>query len=145
MSQAFCWFADGLQSVQDPPPADLVPLLADRRIDSSAAFYGVGAPEIADRFIERGVAEFIGDHASSSPRPRGLRFVSKWAIEIYKVCQSEALHAKDGPEHLFNDICDSLPPLWRKRCGLDGHAASKWSHEDLKRELPYIRIKLKAP
>ena len=112
---AFRWFADGLNTVSDPPPRDVVPLLIERRIDTSGAFYGIGASEVGDSFIERGAAEFIGTHSDSDPTPRGLRFVSKWGIEINRGCQAEACNARGGPEHLFNDICDFLPHIWRKK------------------------------
>ena len=144
LTPAFRWFADGLNTVSDPPPRDVVPLLIERRVYTSGASYGIGASEVGDSFIERGAAEFIGTHSDSDPTPRVLRFVSKWGIEINRGCQAEACNARGGPEHLFNDMCDFLPHIWRKRCGLDGHAASKWPHVDLKKHLPYIKVKLKA-
>eukprot|EP00959_Pyramimonas_sp_CCMP1952_P434118 9090704-Pyramimonas_sp.AAC.1 len=46
-------------------------------------------------------------------------------------------------EHIFGDITDFLPAVWKSRCGLHS-AADKWSPAQLRAELPCAKLLLRA-
>ena len=100
--------------------SDLIALISDRRIDTSGAFYGVGAPEVADNIFHAVASEYINEHWNGTPEdmPSAISFKSQWAIEKDGRCQMEILRDPHGPEHVFGDITDFLPAIWRRRCGL---------------------------
>ena len=124
--------------------SDLIALISDRRIDTSGAFYGVGAPEVADNIFHAVASEYINEHWNGTPedRPSAIRFNSQWAIEKDGRCQLGILRDPHGPEHVFGDITDFLPAIWRRRCGLDGSRG--WTNERLEQSLPYAKLNLSA-
>ena len=73
--------------------SDLIALISDRRIDTSGAFYGVGAPEVADNIFHAVASEYINEHCNGTPedRPSAIRFNSQWAIEKDGRCQLDIL------------------------------------------------------
>ena len=83
--------------------SDLIALISDRRIDTSGAFYGVGAPEVADNIFHAVASEYINEHCNGTPedRPSAIRFNSQWAIEKDGRCQQDILRGPHGPEHVF--------------------------------------------
>ena len=124
--------------------SDLIALISDRRIDTSGAFYGVGAPEVADNIFHAVASQYISEHLldNSEDVPSAIRFESQWAIEKDGRCQMEILRDPHGPAHLFGDITDFLPAVWRRRCGLDGSPG--WTNDRLEQSLPYAKLKLTA-
>ena len=116
--------------------SDLIALISDRRIDTSGAFYGVGAPEVVDNICHAVPVEYINEHWNGTPedRPSAIRFNSQWAIEKDGRCQLEIQRDPHGPEHVFGDTTDFIPVIWRRRCGLDGSRG--WTNERL--EQSYI-------
>ena len=137
LEDAFKWVQHALEKV---PPETIVKRCCDRLVTTSGAFYGVGAPEVADRCIAHGITKFLAgrpnSNASSYVAPP--HFKNSWAIEISGACRAEMLEDVDGPSHVFGDICDFLPPRWRQRCGLD--AGTRWPIERLCKELPRVKL-----
>eukprot|EP00959_Pyramimonas_sp_CCMP1952_P178429 3729592-Pyramimonas_sp.AAC.1 len=137
------WLQQGIGKI-DADANDIIRLLSGRRIDTSGAFFGVGAAEIGDRIAESCSREFCqkNNANTTSPPPSHMRFVSKWAIE--KSGPRRAEIARGGlAEHIFGDITDFAPPVWKSRRGLSG-PASKWPPARLKAELPFANMLLQA-
>ena len=88
----------------------------NRRVTTSSAFSGVGAPETADLFIEAATCRI-------APNIAALTLVPLWAFEYNRKCQEELLVAACPPQHVFGNILDLCPRQYRKACGLDGGVA----------------------
>ena len=68
-------------------------MISDPRIDTSGAFYGVGALEVADNIFHAVASKYISEHWLGNPEdvPSAIRFESQWAIEKDGRCQTEIL------------------------------------------------------
>ena len=104
----------------------------------------MGAPEVADNIFHAVASQVISEHWLGNPEdvPSAIRFESQWAIEKDGRCQTEILRDPHGPAHLFGDITDFLPAVWRRRCGLDG--SKGWPNERLETSLPYAKMNISA-
>ena len=124
VNEAMMWCQRGFERIANCTRLTangLARLFSNRRITSSGVFSGIGSAELAHGIIDKTADRFI-DSLPAHDRPLlgPMTSFSAWGIERDHSCQEALIAHPFGPECIFSDVLDILPPQARLACGLDG-------------------------
>eukprot|EP00973_Karenia_brevis_P095967 12430011-Karenia_brevis.AAC.1 len=138
VSESFKWFDHAMTVAVDHTEVsvnDCCKLLSNRKLSTSAAFAGIGAPENSCHAITCCSNAFLNQHGRSGTMSKPVKFTNSWMIEWDKKCIAEIKALPDPPDHVLTNILLILPFEVQKMCGL--HGGKELSARSLRRIVPW--------